>query len=376
MKKMTNLLLKDYRVVILCGGRGSRLGSVTETVPKPLVKVHDKPIVWYTFLMLYKHGFRHFIFPLGYKGDMIKKFMTKEFEEYDCKMQFVDTGDDLPIAKRLSRISKLIPEHDDFFLLNGDTFFDFDITGMFQLHRRKNALLTFSSVEIIPSYGLIIERDSQVISFSRDRKISHFSLDSNQTMQGYVNAGLVWINKDSLGLIDLEECGDFESELYAKIIGMNRAEHHKIEGNWFAIDTQKDLSIINSRIEGKSNIGDIVKEAKKNLESRYSYQTRYYKDVTELKEKIINKTIIPHQVEVQPGPLKGNLCWLSCPYCYGNSAQDAGERLSPDRYLEIMKQIAEGGVNKIIFAGYATDPLNYEHIEDLLGVTLDYNQIF
>ena len=81
--------------------------------------------------------------------------------------------------------------------------------------------------------------------------------------------------------------------------------------------------------------------------------------------KIINKTIVPHQVEVQPGPMRGNICWLSCPYCYGNTAIDTGERLSKERYLEIMDQIAEGGVNKIIFAGYATDPLNYENIEEL-----------
>ena len=119
-----------------------------------------------------------------------------------------------------------------------------------------------------------------------------------------------------------------------------------------------------------------MNNTKNNLEARYSYQTRYYKDVGELKQKIINKTIIPHQVEVQPGPIKGNICWLSCPYCYGSSANDTVERLSLERYLEIMRQIAKGGVKKIVFAGYATDPLNYENIEDLLEVTIDHKQIF
>ena len=79
---------------------------------------------------------------------------------------------------------------------------------------------------------------------------------------------------------------------------------------------------------------------------------------------------------MQPGgSTSGNLCWLPCPYCYGISAKDSGERLSRERYIEILRQIAEGGVDKIAFAGYATDPLNCEHIEDLFQVVLDYKQI-
>jgi len=108
---------------------------------------------------------------------------------------------------------------------------------------------------------------------------------------------------------------------------------------------------------------------KKNLKSRYKYQTAYFNNVEKLRESILNKTIIPHQVEVQPGPEGGKICWLECPYCYGGSSIDTGERLSLDRYLEIMDQIAEGGVSKIIFAGYATDPLNYVHIEELHNKT-------
>jgi MoaA/NifB/PqqE/SkfB family radical SAM enzyme len=119
----------------------------------------------------------------------------------------------------------------------------------------------------------------------------------------------------------------------------------------------------------------MVKKTDNNLATRYSYQSRYYGDVNELKGNILNKTIVPHQVEVQPGPIGGDICWLKCPYCYGHTAQDSGERLSPERYVEIMTQIADGGVKKVIFAGYATDPLFYTHIEDIVQVALDYNQI-
>ena len=238
-------LFKDRIAVILCGGRGSRLGPVTESLPKSLVKVHDKPILWFIFLQLYKHGFRHFIFPLGYKGEMIEEFITQEFKKYDCKLSFVKTGEDSAIAKRLQQVAHLIPEHDDFFLLNGDTFFDFNIDSMYQLHRSKNAFVTLSSVEIIATDGIIIEENGKITDFARDKKVSSLSLGNDHTTWGYVNAGLVWLNKDALHMIDLEECDNLEHELYPKIIKAGRAAHYKIDGDWFAIDTPKDFDIIN-----------------------------------------------------------------------------------------------------------------------------------
>ena len=267
---MENTLLDDIWAVILCGGRGSRLGSITETLPKPLVEVHDKPILWYTFLMLYKHGFRNFIFPLGYKGHMIKEFICREFEEYDCTFHFVDTGEDTLISGRLQKVTKLLPDHSNFFLLNGDTFFDFDIIDMYLLHRRKNSLLTLSSVEITSAYGIIIEKNNRIVDFSRDKKISHFSLDPENTFQGYVNAGLTWLNKDALDFVDLGIIGELEQNLFPILINNDRACHYKIEGNWFSIDTQKDLDIINSKPEGINHIGYALEETKKSLEKIYN----------------------------------------------------------------------------------------------------------
>lgn len=115
----------------------------------------------------------------------------------------------------------------------------------------------------------------------------------------------------------------------------------------------------------------------KDLSSRYAYSTRYVPDVAALRRAIRAKTVIPYQVEVQPGPEPGRpLCWLRCPYCYGNTARDTGERLSHERYRTILRQIAEGGVKKIIFAGYATDPLNYGGIDDLLEIAVEHGQVF
>ena len=113
------------------------------------------------------------------------------------------------------------------------------------------------------------------------------------------------------------------------------------------------------------------------LESRYRYGARYITDYARFRDQVLDKTIVPYQVEFQPPPLSTKkICWLECPYCYGKSAEDNQDRLSRERGLEVMRQIAEGGVKKVIFAGYATDPLNSPYIDDLLEIAIENKMVF
>ncbi len=118
---------------------------------------------------------------------------------------------------------------------------------------------------------------------------------------------------------------------------------------------------------------------KKDITDRYSYQIDYIEDMTAFMESVARKSVIPHQVEIQPGRIKGaNLCWMDCSYCYGGSSQNTTEKLSPERYIDLMNQLVNGpngGIKKVVFAGYATDPLNYEYIDDLVECALKNEQI-
>ncbi len=115
------------------------------------------------------------------------------------------------------------------------------------------------------------------------------------------------------------------------------------------------------------------------LVAKIAYNQKYFESEERFFEQILSKTIVPYQLEVQPGRIKGRaLCWMECSYCYGGSSKNTGERLSPERYVEIMRQTVRGPhgrIKKIIFAGYATDPLNYEHIDDLVDVAVSQDQI-
>tara|TARA_B100000787_G_scaffold170271_1_gene165484 strand:+ start:4947 stop:6074 length:1128 start_codon:yes stop_codon:yes gene_type:complete len=112
------------------------------------------------------------------------------------------------------------------------------------------------------------------------------------------------------------------------------------------------------------------------LKEKYTFQNSYVKDYSKFKNDLLNKKVIPHQVEFQAPPRGKKICWMECPYCYGLSAENNGDRIKKDRGLEILNQIIKGGVNKIIFAGYATDPLNCDYIDDLLEMTINNQAIF
>lgn len=112
------------------------------------------------------------------------------------------------------------------------------------------------------------------------------------------------------------------------------------------------------------------------LVEKYKFSNQYFESPKKLKEDILNKTIIPHQVEFQPGPQGKKICWLSCPYCYGESALDSGDRLSGERLVKIINEVSEMGVKKVIFAGWATDPLNSKYIDPMFKAAVDNNLIF
>ena len=112
------------------------------------------------------------------------------------------------------------------------------------------------------------------------------------------------------------------------------------------------------------------------LKKKYNFKGNYIKDFKIFRDEITQKKIIPNQVEFQAPPRGKKICWLECPYCYGLSADNNGERLSKERGLEILKQILDGGVKKIIFAGYATDPLNCSYIGELLDLTISNKAVF
>ena len=92
--------------VVLCGGKGSRLGLLGKRIPKCLVEIQNHPIIWYIINILRKNSFNHFILPIGYKGHMIKRFFKLNKTFKDLNIEIIETGFNTNIAKRIFLVKK------------------------------------------------------------------------------------------------------------------------------------------------------------------------------------------------------------------------------------------------------------------------------
>ena len=147
--------LKNRTAIILCGGKGTRLGLLGKKTPKSLVKINGRPIIWYIIKNLIKNSFNHFILPTGFKGNLIKKYLLKKREFKNYKIEVINTGENSNIGKRIFLIKKKIIS-DNFLLMNGDAIFDFNLKKIFNTHNAsKNDLMATKFFNTSNKVGLI-----------------------------------------------------------------------------------------------------------------------------------------------------------------------------------------------------------------------------
>ena len=165
------------KVVILCGGRGSRLRSANDKLPKPLAIVKGKPLIWHIINIYRKHGYKEFILPLGYGGEYIKEyFYNYEWKNSDFiidaanatvkllkapedwKITLVDTGIDTMTGGRIKKIEPYITE-DSFMLTYGDGLCDINITSLVNRHHKMGRIATVTGIKRNNPYGLMLIND-------------------------------------------------------------------------------------------------------------------------------------------------------------------------------------------------------------------------
>ena len=179
--------------VILCGGRGTRLGALGKIKAKTLVSVQGKEILWYIINQLKLNGFNHLILPLGFKGDQIKKFIKKN-KNFGITIDTVPTGVNSSIGLRIFNILDKI-ESDNFALLNGDAIFDINLKKYFLNHTQNKNNITFLSGEIIYPYGTIGIKKGKICDFKRNITYDAIKIRDKRGYTGYNYTGISIINK-------------------------------------------------------------------------------------------------------------------------------------------------------------------------------------
>ena len=140
-------------VVILCGGKGTRIAHNASGIPKPLLKIGGRPILWHVMKIYASQGFKHFILCLGYKADQIKRYFKNDNRE-NWKIQCVDTGIDTPKSQRIAKVAHLI-NSENFFLAYGDDVADIDLSGLFKVHLKNGPIVTITAVRLVSDFGII-----------------------------------------------------------------------------------------------------------------------------------------------------------------------------------------------------------------------------
>ena len=239
-------MINKRTAIILCGGKGSRLGSIGKKIPKTLVEIHSKPILWYIIKNLLKNKFNHLILPVGYKSQMIRSYIDKNKDEFSgAKIDIINTGVDTIISKRIFKIKSYILS-ENFILLNGDAIFDFNIFNLFENHISKNNYLTFLGTSAPLSYGVVIFRKNKIHDFKREIVFNLVKQNYKKHFTGYVYSGMSIMNKKIMNA-SFKNYKNFEQDFYPKIIKKYKTDFRTVKGEWFSIDNEKDINSLNQQ---------------------------------------------------------------------------------------------------------------------------------
>src|SRR5947209_10802423 len=174
------------QVVILCGGQGTRIRDVADDIPKPMIPIGGRPILWHIMKCYAQHGFKRFILCLGYKSWAIKQYFlnyalansdltveldcvdaVKVKEPYrleDWQVTLAETGPETQTGGRVKRIQKYL-DGDHFLLTYGDGVSDIDITALIDFHFRHGKLGTVTAVKPPGRFGELEIEDGRVVEF-------------------------------------------------------------------------------------------------------------------------------------------------------------------------------------------------------------------
>ena len=140
------------KVVILAGGLGTRLSEYTKTMPKPMINIAGKPILFHIMKQYAKHGYKDFYIALGYKGKIIKDYFKKK--KFKWNINLINTGLKTMTGGRLKRLKKILGK-ETFFMTYGDGLSDVNIKNLLKFHKKNKRLVTLTAVRPPARFGAI-----------------------------------------------------------------------------------------------------------------------------------------------------------------------------------------------------------------------------
>lgn len=260
-------------VVILCGGRGTRLGAETDVLPKPLVKVGGRPILWHIMSHFASFGLKRFVLCLGYKGEMIRDYFlnyhvhSNDFtihmdngqpqvvlhrsEMLDWEVTCAQTGLAAQTGTRIHRASKYI-ESPYFLCTYGDGVSDVDLHALMDFHRAHGRIATVTGAHPPARFGeLVLGEDTRVAQFSEKPQLGP------RSGSGYVNGGFFVFNRSMLDYLSDDDSCILEREPLERLAAEDELRVFKHDGFWQCMDTPKDRDMLDDLLRTAGGVGAV-----------------------------------------------------------------------------------------------------------------------
>jgi glucose-1-phosphate cytidylyltransferase len=249
------------KVVLFCGGLGTRLREHSETIPKPLVNIGCRPVVWHLMRYYAHYGHKDFILCLGYRGDLIREYflrydecLSNDFtlsnsgktvelhssDIQDWRITFVDTGLHSNIGQRLLRVRRFV-EQEEMFLANySDGLADLSLGTMLEDFSRRPWLASFAAVRASQSFHVVRAADNGTVT----------AIGPMQDYSIRLNGGFFALRR---GIFDyISEGDELVEQPFQRLIERELLGSYEHEGFWQAMDTLKD-KITLDRMEARGN---------------------------------------------------------------------------------------------------------------------------
>jgi glucose-1-phosphate cytidylyltransferase len=219
-------------VVILCGGRGTRLRERTETVPKALVEIGGQPILWHVIGIYAAQGFERFLLANGYLGEMVEEFARAESWPGSVEVECVDTGLDTPTGGRIAQLGERL-DGETFCATYADGVADVDLEALLSFHRRKGGLGTVTVVQPHLQWGVAkLGDEDSVEGFVEKPRSEH-----------WINGGFFCFEPGALDYIG--EDSVLEREPLERLAADGQLHAYRHDGFWDCMDTYKDAVELN-----------------------------------------------------------------------------------------------------------------------------------
>mgnify|MGYP000252812672 CR=1 FL=1 len=237
------------KVIILAGGFGTRLSEYTESIPKPMVNVGGRPILWHIMRSYAHFGHKDFYLALGYKAEVIKEYFlhyrslnadftvdlssgaieSHQTDETDWRVTLVHTGLESMTGGRVKRMQQFIG-NESFMLTYGDGVADVDMDALLKFHRSHGKMVTVSAVHPSARFGELEMNGNKVVSFQ----------EKPQTGQGWINGGYFIIEPEFFELIEDDQT-ILEGKPLEKAAAMGELMAYHHDNYWQCMDTKRDL---------------------------------------------------------------------------------------------------------------------------------------